>query len=210
MRPRSSRGRATPRRTGTRLRWVPRPPAGPQTVSARRLLALMLAGGLGLTGCSGGGTPSAPPPDRSAQPAAAVPAVPPPAPPAAPSGVPAPFVYEAKGRRDPFRPLITPRVAAVRARPKVGLAALEVNELKLAGIIWEQRGYFALVEAPTGAGYVLRVNDIVGDDARVAKITADAVTFEVRGGTVASEVRGGTLASQTRTRRVELRLRKEE
>jgi Tfp pilus assembly protein PilP len=115
-------------------------------------------------------------------------------------------VYETKGRRDPFRPLIAPRVAEAKARPKTGLAALEVSELKLAGIVWEQRGFFALVEAPNGAGYVLRVNDSVGENARVANITPQAVTFEVK-----VEVKGGPPPSQpARTRAVELRLRKEE
>ncbi len=116
------------------------------------------------------------------------------------------YVYEAKGRRDPFRPLITPRVAtpAIKARPKTGLASLEIHELKLAGIVWEPRGFYALVEAPNGAGYVLRVNDIIGDEARVAKITAEAVTVEVK--RVASPVPSVAAA----TRLVELRLRKEE
>jgi len=80
------------------------------------------------------------------------------------------------------------------------LAALDVKELKLAGIIWGGRGYFALVEAPNGAGYVVRLNDVVGDDARVAKITADAVMFEVQTSPV----------PQSQARLVELRLRKEE
>jgi Tfp pilus assembly protein PilP len=123
-----------------------------------------------------------------------VPAAPPPAPAAAP------YVYEAKGRRDPFRPLIRPRVETVKARPKTGLAALDVKELKLAGIIWGGRGYYALVEAPNGAGYVVRLNDTVGEDARVAKITSDAVMFEVRTSPV----------PQSQARLVELRLRKEE
>jgi Tfp pilus assembly protein PilP len=109
-------------------------------------------------------------------------------------------VYDTKGRRDPFRPLIRPRVETVRARPKTGLAALEVKELKLAGIIWGGKDYYALVEAPNGAGYVVRINDVVGEDARVAKITPDGVTFEVRTSPV----------PQAQARLVELRLRKEE
>jgi Tfp pilus assembly protein PilP len=82
-----------------------------------------------------------------------------------------------------------------------GLGCLDVKELKLAGIIWGQRGYYALVEAPNGAGYVLRVNDTVGEGARVAKIASEIVTFEVKGGI-------GPQAQQARV--VELRLRKEE
>ena len=160
--------------------------------------------GFGLSGCSGESTPTPATPPRPPQPAAAQPATPVAAP--APQPAPPPYVYEAKGRRDPFRPLIAPRVTEAKSRPKTGLAALEVNELKLAGIVWEKRGYFALVEAPNGAGYVLRLNDIVGGGARVSKITPEAVTFEV-----GLEMRGGPTPSQpARTRAVELRLRKEE
>lgn len=148
-----------------------------------------------VSGCSDSGTPSAPVPPPPAQ-SAAKPAAP--APPPAPVAVP--YTYEMKGRRDPFRPLIRPRMETARARPKTGLAALDVKELKLAGIIWGGRGYYALVEAPNGAGYVVRLNDTVGEDARVAKITADAVMFEVRTSPV----------PQSQARLVELRLRKEE
>jgi len=158
---------------------------------------------LGLAGCSGGGSPTPTPPARLPQPVAATPAPPAATPTPGTAAASPPFMYETKGRRDPFRPLIAPRVVEPRTRPKTGLAALEVSELKLAGIIWEQRGYLALVEAPNGAGYVLRPNDIVGDDARVAKITSEGVTFEVKGAIVAPQ-------AQARARIVELRLRKEE
>ena len=169
-----------------------------------RVSAITVVVGLGLSGCSGGSTPSpSTTPARPSQAAVAKPAAPAPA----PKPAPLPFTYEARSRRDPFSPLIAPRVpeAAGKAKP-TGLAALQVNELKLAGILWEQRGFFALVEAPNGAGYVLRVNDTVGGGARVTTITPQAVTFEVR-----PEVRGGSTPSQSvRTRVVELRLRKEE
>lgn len=152
---------------------------------------------VGMSGCSDDGPPAVPRPPRPAQ-SAVAPAAPPPAPPPAPATPP--YVYAARGRRDPFQPLIKPRVDKAKTRPKTGLAALDVKELKLAGIIWGGRGYFALVEAPNGAGYVVRLNDVVGDDARVAKITADAVMFEVQTSPV----------PQSQARLVELRLRKEE
>jgi Tfp pilus assembly protein PilP len=157
--------------------------------------ALAVVALVSVSGCSDSGAPPAPVPPRPAQTAAKPePAVPPPAP------ATAPYVYEAKGRRDPFRPLIRPRVETAKARPKTGLAALDLKELKLAGIIWGGRGYYALVEAPNGAGYVVRLNDTVGEDARVAKITSDAIMFEVRTSPV----------PQSQARLVELRLRKEE
>jgi len=133
------------------------------------------------------------------QAAAAKPAVPP-----TPVPASAVYTYETKGRRDPFRPLITPRVEIPRSKCQAGqpgLGCLDVKELKLSGIVWGQQGYFALVEAPTGAGYVLRVNDTVGESARVAKIASDIVTFEVK---------SGPAPQAQQTRMVELRLRKEE
>jgi len=161
------------------------------------LAALALVALVGVSGCSDSGTPSASVPARPAPAAAARPAAP--APPPVPA--PPPYSYETKGRRDPFRPLIAPRTPEVaRTRPKTGLAALEPKELKLTGIIWGGRGFYALVEAPNGAGYVVRVNDVVGENARVAKITSDVVTFEERMGPV----------PQSQARLVELRLRKEE
>lgn len=158
--------------------------------------ALALVALVGVSGCSDSGTTSGPLPVRRAPSPVAAPATPV----SPPAQATPPYVYETKGRRDPFRPLIRPRVETVRARPKTGLAALDVKELKLAGIIWGGRGYYALVEAPNGAGYVVRINDIVGEDARVAKITSDGVTFEVRTSPV----------PQSQARLVELRLKKEE
>jgi Tfp pilus assembly protein PilP len=76
-----------------------------------------------------------------------------------------------------------------------------VNELKLAGVVWDRRGYFALVEDPKGVGYVLRVNDTIGEDTRVTKITPETVTFEVK---MESPL------PQARTRVVELQLKKED
>jgi Tfp pilus assembly protein PilP len=196
--PRSSRDSglllqwATHLRCGTHLQWA---------THLRWVTPLAVVVGLGLSGCSGGEAPGPTAPARPAQPTAATKA----APASAPEPASPPYVYEAKGRRDPFSPLIAPRVVEDKTRPKPGLAGLNVNELKLAGIIWESHASFALVEAPNGAGYVLRVNDIVGENARVTDITPEAVTFEVK------DVRAGAAASQpARTRVVELRLKKKE
>ena len=156
---------------------------------------------LGVGGCSGGDTPSTPLSAKPAPPVAAKPA--PPATTPAPARVE--YTYEIKGRRDPFRPLILPRTAEVKGprKAKSEREGLQVAELKLAGIIWERSGAYALVETPTGKGYVLRINDRIGEDfgARVAKITPDAVTFEVS---------PATPGPQAQARLVELRLKKEE
>lgn len=162
------------------------------------LLAIALA--LVVSACDS--APPAPPaaPAKAAAPAVQAKPAPSPAPAAPPPPV---YAYDPKGRRDPFRPLIMPKPpeTAAKAKPKTGLAALDVKDLKVAGIVWERRGFFALIEAPTGAGYVVRVNDTVGEDARVAKITPEAITFEVK---------PPVAAPNAKMRVVELRLRKEE
>ena len=154
----------------------------------------------GICACSDSGTPTGPvkpPPLKQGVAKQDTPA-------GSAKDAPPAYAYETAGRRDPFRPLVMPKTEAVaKVRPKTGLASLEVNELKLVGIVWGQRGYFALVEAPTGAGYVVRANDVIGDDAHVTKITPEGVQIEVK--SVASGPQGAT-----KSRVVELRLKKEE
>ncbi len=135
-------------------------------------LALGLA--VGLSACSDSGTPTASQPAKPVQTAAAKPAAPPAAPP------PPTYVYETKGRRDPFKALIAPPQKVVDDKKPPKRLQPKPEELKVAGIIWGQRGFFALIEAPDGKGYVLRVNDVYGEYARVTKITRNAVTFEVK------------------------------
>lgn len=108
------------------------------------------------------------------------------------------YRYEPKGRRDPFQP--PPELSPKRpSKGKSGLAGLEVTDLKLAGIVWEQTDAYALVEAPNGLGYILRKGAIIGEDARVVKVTKDSVVFEVKGRLPREE-----------PRTITLRLRKEE
>ena len=188
---------------------------GPATISSHTLTyrgrlpgsrwVWVLAGGVALllSACSDSSPPTQTAPARPPQPPPAAKAAAPPAETKAPTPEAPPYVYEVKGRRDPFRPLVAPRVAEVKKprRPTTELGGLEVTELKLVGIVWERRGYFALVEGPNGKGYVLRLNDTVGEDARVTKITPQGVTFEVK---------DAPAVQQAQARAMELRLRKEE
>jgi Tfp pilus assembly protein PilP len=88
-------------------------------------------------------------------------------------------------------------------RAKTGLASLDPADLKLTGVIWDRRGYYALVEAPNGLGYVIRLNDVIGEDARVMKITPEGMTLEM-------ETRAELPREKGQKRLVEIRLRKEE
>lgn len=129
------------------------------------------------TGC-GGGTPSGQSPTAAAPAAPAVqapspgpaarPAVMPKEPPAGPPL--SPLAYDAKGRRDPFTPVLL-------AKEKAG--GLSVTAVKLVGVI-RGRTLLALVEAPDGLGYILKPGDTLGDG-RVTDVTPNSVTFAVTG-----------------------------
>jgi hypothetical protein len=80
-----------------------------------------------------------------------------------------PLTYEPKGRRDPFTAVTLPT-------DKPGL---DVSALKLVGIISGPH-LLALVETPSGLGYVLKPGDGLGNGL-VAEINARSVTFEVSG-----------------------------
>lgn len=137
------------------------------------ILGLVLLG-LFSSGCSREAPAPAPPAKPpQPQPQAALP------PPSAPPAQPAPEVlaklgpatYDPRGRRDPFAPLVEAQTEE---------KGIDVTRFKLAGIVWRQDGYFALVEAPDGLGHILKVNDAVGPNARVKEITKDAVVIEVK------------------------------
>lgn len=100
------------------------------------------------------------------------------------------YTYDPKGRRDPFQPLIV-------ASPSKEKGGLNVSELKLVGVILKGRVYYALLEAPNGLGYIVQIGDVVGDGAKVVRITKDSVAFEVK-------------EHQQQARVVEHKLKKEE
>lgn len=140
--------------------------------------------------------PQAPPAPATALPAAGPPA----AGPEKTASAQAPeYSYNPGARPDPFVPLVLPQQALEKG--KKGLQSLQVSELKLTGIVWDRRGYVALVEAPDGLGYVLKIHDLIGNAARVTRITTNSVTFEVK---------EQPYLPQSRVREVQLKLKKEE
>jgi Tfp pilus assembly protein PilP len=146
-------------------------------MSASRGTAYILTVGLLAVGCSGGSSvPVAQTKIALAeQPEAAKvvaqkPASPGVAPKMPEAGPPLPpMAYEAKGRRDPFRP-----VDISKEKP-----SLEVSTVKLVGIISGRR-LLALVEAPNGLGYIVKPGDVLGNG-HVTDVTPNSVTFAVTG-----------------------------
>ena len=144
------------------------------TRTARSHVAGWLALALLASGC-GGGAPPTPPPAAGApavKTAATATAAVKPGPVALPKepepGPPLPpLSYDAKGRRDPFVPIVL-------AKDKPGLSILT---FKLTGVIGSHPP-LALVEASDGIGYILKPGDTLGDG-RVTEITQSTVTFTV-------------------------------
>ena len=76
--------------------------------------------------------------------------------------------YDSKGRRDPYDPL------EVTSGPKW----LTVSSTRLTGIVWSQRGTYALLEGSDGIGYILRPGDTLGDG-RLVEIGTESAVFSV-------------------------------
>ncbi len=81
--------------------------------------------------------------------------------------------YNVKGRRDPFVPLIGTELS------RSGKAShLSVENITLIGILWGDRGYYALVKDGVNQGYILKRGDrVVGG--KVAEINRQGVIFEM-------------------------------
>lgn len=147
--------------------------------------ALLLA----TVACSREAPAPAPPPPRPAA------AAPPPAAPAKPATAVEPrFTYQVEERRDPFRNIL-------EARVDEGAGGIDFSTLKVAGIIWQRRSYFALVETPDGLGHILRENDPLGKTGRVRQITPEGVVIEVQ---------GKDFSGRAQTRTITLELKRDE
>lgn len=131
--------------------------------------------------------PAPPPPPRPAQAPAA------PTKPA--TAVEPQFAYKPEGRRDPFRNIVDARLT------EEGPEGIDYSSLKVAGIVWQRQGYFALVETADGLGHILRVNDPLGKTGRVRQITPEGVVIEVR---------AKDFSGRLQTRTITLEMKKEE
>ncbi len=89
------------------------------------------------------------------------------------------YSYKPAGRRDPFAPIVE---REEKKEQKLGLAPLEryaIAEFKLTGIVWGGFGYNAMLEAPDGKGYFVRVGTVIGQHHGVVKkITKDIMIVE--------------------------------
>lgn len=98
------------------------------------------------------------------------------------------FTYQPRGRRDPFTPLIIAeeKKAPVANRPP--LQRYNITDFKFTGVVWGGLGYNAILEAPDGKGYFIRVGTLVGPNGGVVKkITQSALVIEEKYKTFSGE-----------------------
>jgi Tfp pilus assembly protein PilP len=103
--------------------------------------------------------------------------------------------YTAKGRRDPFIPLIVePEIKSKKF--------FDLSEFKLIGILWRNSEYYAVIGFPDGKFYNLKENSRLGIyDAYVYKITKDSIIIREH-----IKIKKGAI----KTKDTILKLRKEE
>jgi len=121
------------------------------------------------------------------------------------------YSYDPKGKLDPFRPIFAPEREGVAPAKKKGkkkkrlpltpLQRIGLSQLKLVGIIVSPTGNKALVEEPSGKGYIISKGTYVGTNfGRVKKVLNDRVIVEEE----VEDFSSGELKPQT----TELRLQK--
>ena len=134
-----------------------------------------------LQGCSGAEAPRKQPESVIPKPAKVSepkPAAPPKTPLATPAVLPvspeASFQYNSEGRRDPFQSVIVVSDKKKSAEHLPPLQKMDLTELKLIGIVWGAFGYNAILQAPDGKGYPVKIGTRVGVNNGVVRTISSA------------------------------------
>lgn len=86
------------------------------------------------------------------------------------------YTYDPKSRRDPFQSL-TRMVKVDKTRSEMPpLQRVQINDLKLLGIMWGGYGYYGLVQTPDGKGYTVKEGMLMGaNNGVITTITDKAI-----------------------------------
>lgn len=156
------------------------------TIGAGLALMLILAGGMGMAGCSDSAkTPSKTPvrvtPKQQVITQGTATAMEEKIQPAPP--------YNPVGKRDPFAPLISREEAKAKSGEQPPLERYNVYEFKLTGVVWGGFGYSAMLESPEGKGYFVHVGTILGQNKGVVKkISQQTMVVEEKFKTISGEI----------------------
>jgi Tfp pilus assembly protein PilP len=90
------------------------------------------------------------------------------------------FEYRGDKIRDPFQPLSLIKGPSEKKKGKVDYRGYRLEELRLVGVIVNEKERFALMEDKEGKGIVLRKGDLLEEDTWVHEIERDKVVFAYR------------------------------
>lgn len=112
------------------------------------------------------------------------------------------YVYDAKGRRDPFMSLIVDIKEKTRTKKKANpIENFDVDEVRLIAIAWEKNNSYAMITLPDGKSYTIKKGMTLGlHGGRVEEITQKTVKITEQ----VKDYRG-----QTKTKDTILKLRQE-
>jgi len=116
--------------------------------------------------------------DDAAAPAAAPAPAPAPTAAAATEGPPPEeiFVYNPIGKRDPFRTFLTKDNEDENGPARTDLQKYDIDQYELVGIVWGNERPRALVQDPTGEGFVMEIGTYIGKNwGKVTQIQSDVV-----------------------------------
>lgn len=87
------------------------------------------------------------------------------------------YVYDQKGRRDPFMSLVQiSKEKPKRIAGKRPVENFDVDEIRLVAIIWDSKQYYALITLPDNKSYTIRKGTTLGlYGGKVEDITKDKV-----------------------------------
>ncbi len=83
------------------------------------------------------------------------------------------YSYDPKSRRDPFQSL-TKMIKSASLNPQMPpLQRVQINDMKLLGIMWGGYGYYGLVQTPDGKGYTVKEGMLLGTNNGIIKTITD-------------------------------------
>jgi len=153
------------------------------------LLAILVL--LGLAGCKDKPKSQAPAAPKPATPVAAVQAQQP----EEPKIEKEVYVYDQKGRRDPFMSLLVDVKDKPRTKKKANpIENFDVDEIKLIAIAWEKNNNYAMITLPDGKSYTIKKGMTLGlHGGRVEEITQQTVKITEK----VKDYRGQTITKDT-------------
>ncbi|SDL45326.1 type IV pilus assembly protein PilP [Geoalkalibacter ferrihydriticus] len=100
------------------------------------------------------------------------------------------YVYDPSGRRDPFQSLLEIRKPVARTEPETPLQQFDLGQLRLIGAIVGMDNPRAMVLAPDGKTYIVRVGTRIGkNNGAVVSIEQNRIVVEERFYDFTDEVR---------------------